>query len=160
MKAANRRQSKRSNILVLLEGALIAYLAYVAHALIIHITGESLPAGRELLINVALLTFLVLVSALSVGLYEPKLRETFRGIIRRIFVCVALSYFVMELLTSTVLINLSMHPYYLPTASGLIILSLVVFRYFSNRLGLLGLGHTLDLKLQRPQESPLNYCFS
>ncbi|MBT1064826.1 TIGR03013 family PEP-CTERM/XrtA system glycosyltransferase [Bowmanella sp. Y26] len=140
MKAANRRQSKRSNILVLLEGALIAYLAYIANTLILQVSQTPPPSANQLAFNVILFTFLVLVSALSVGLYEPKLRETFRGIIRRIFVCVALSYFVMELITSTFLIKLALHPYYLPTASGLVILALVLFRYFSNRLGLLGLG--------------------
>ncbi|ALS97649.1 TIGR03013 family XrtA/PEP-CTERM system glycosyltransferase [Lacimicrobium alkaliphilum] len=140
MNSANKRQSKRSNILVLLEGTLIAYLAYVAHPLVMQLTEQTARMDDKLLINMALLTFLVLISALSVGLYELKLRETFRGIIRRIFVSVALAYFVMELLTSTVFQNLEMHPYYLPTASALVIIVLVLFRYFSNRLGLLGLG--------------------
>ncbi|MDF2177282.1 TIGR03013 family PEP-CTERM/XrtA system glycosyltransferase [Aliiglaciecola sp. CAU 1673] len=118
----------------------IAYLAYVSSALVTQVAEASEPNQKSLIVNVVLLTFFVLISALSVGLYEPKLRETFRGIIRRIFVSVAISYFFMELLTSTILFQTQLHPYYLPTASGMIIVALAVFRYFSNRLGLLGLG--------------------
>jgi sugar transferase (PEP-CTERM system associated) len=82
------------------------------------------------------------VSALSVGLYETKLRETFRGIIRRIFVSVALAYFVMEVLRNTFISQLEIHQYFLPFFAGLTILVIVIFRYFVNRLGILGLGQT------------------
>ena len=139
MSALNKKQNTRSNALVMIEAAIIAYVAYLANFVVFTMTGEAF-GSYNLYFNVGTFTVLVLISALSVGLYEAKLRETFRGIIRRIFVSVALSYFVMEVLTSTFLYDLRLHTYYLPIASALIIISIVLLRYFSNRLGLLGLG--------------------
>lgn len=135
------KQVRRSNILVILEAIIIAYVAHLASWVVTQIAENAAPVENKILaINIALLVIFVQLSALSVGLYEAKLRESFRGILRRIFVSVAISYFVMELLTSTLLQNLSMHVYYLPVTSGLIILALSIFRYFSNKMGALGLG--------------------
>ena len=142
MAATNNKQNKRSNALVVAEAIIVAYVAYMANFLVVNVLGAQPPLSSQLIANVTLITFLVLVCSLSVGLYEAKLRETFRGIIRRIFVSLALTYFVIEIVTSTILVDLRMDPYYLPVAAGLIILSLVIFRYFTNRLGLLGLGRT------------------
>lgn len=142
MSATNNKQNKRSNALVLAEAVIVAYVAYMANFLVVNLFEAESPSVTKLLANIGLLTFLVLVCSLSVGLYEAKLRETFRGIIRRIFVSLALTYFFVEILTSTIFIELKMHSYFLPIAAGLVILSLVLFRYFTNRLGLLGLGRT------------------
>lgn len=142
MALTNNKQNKRSNALVLAEAVIVAYVAYMANFLVVHVVDAPQPSFIKVAANVGLLTFLVLVCSLSVGLYEAKLRETFRGIIRRIFVSLALAYFVVEIISSTLLSELRMHPYYLPSAAGFIILSLVLFRYFTNRLGLLGLGRT------------------
>merc|ERR1712000_117978 len=98
------------------------------------------PDIEKLTINIFLITLCILLCSLSVGLYEAKLRETFRGIIRRIFVSLGLTYFIVEILTGTLFRSLDMHSYYLPTAISLNIIALVFFRYFTNRLGLLGLG--------------------
>lgn len=142
MALTNNKQNKRSNVLVLVEAIIISYVAYIANLLVVNLTGTESPDYYTLFTIIAILTVLVLLSSLSVGLYEAKLRESFRGIIRRIFVSIALSYFIIELLTSTVLTEYQTHPYYLPSASGLIIISLILFRSFINKLGLLGLGQT------------------
>ena len=136
------KQRKRSNALVLLEAFIIAYVTYLANVVVATTTGTPQLDSFILICSVSLLTFLVLVFSLSVGLYEVKLRETFRGIIRRIFVSLALSYFVVELIASIFFSEIQYHPYYLPVAAGAIILSLVVFRYLINKLGLLGSGGT------------------
>jgi sugar transferase (PEP-CTERM system associated) len=142
MALTNNKQNKRSNVLVLAEAVIVAYIAYLANFIVVNVF-DAQPVGfTKIAANMGLLTFLVLVSSLSVGLYEAKLRETFRGIIRRIFVSLALSYFVVEIISSALIVELKMHPYYLPIAAGLIIVSMVMFRYFTNRLGLLGLGRT------------------
>lgn len=142
MALTNNKQNKRSNVLVLAEAVIVAYIAYLANFIVVNVF-DAQPVGfTKIAANMGLLTFLVLVSSLSVGLYEAKLRETFRGIIRRIFVSLALSYFVVEIISSALIFELKMHPYYLPIAAGLIIISMVMFRYFTNRLGLLGLGRT------------------
>jgi len=127
---------------VLLEAFIIAYVTYLANVVVATTTGTPQLDSFILICSVSLLTFLVLVFSLSVGLYEVKLRETFRGIIRRIFVSLALSYFVVELIASIFFSEIQYHPYYLPVAAGAIILSLVVFRYLINKLGLLGSGGT------------------
>ena len=136
------KQRKRSNALVLLEAFIIAYVTYLANVVVATTTGTPQLDSFILICSVSVLTFLVLVFSLSVGLYEVKLRETFRGIIRRIFVSLALSFFVVELIASIFFSEIQYHPYYLPVAAGAIILSLVVFRYLINKLGLLGSGGT------------------
>ena len=138
----NNRQRKSSNALMLVEAFIIGYTAYIANVVVASTTGTPQLDSFTLISSVSVLTFLVLVFSLSVGLYETKLRETFRGIIRRIFVSLALSYFVVELLVLIFFPEALHHPYYFPVAAGSIVLSLVVFRYFISKLGLLGLGGT------------------
>lgn len=139
--ALNRHnQSKRSNILVATEALLIAYMGYITHFILVQLALTNSVTIEKLVVNVGLLTVCILLCSLSVGLYEAKLRETFRGIIRRIFVSVGLSYFFVEIISRAFFDDLIMHPYYLPAAVASIIITLVVFRYFTNRLGLLGLG--------------------
>jgi len=139
--AVNKRnQNKRSNVLVVTEALLIAYMGYISHFILTQL-GMSQPVVIEkLFVNVGMLTVSILLCSLSVGLYEAKLRETFRGIIRRIFVSVGLSYFLVEVLSRAFFDELVMDSYFLPAAVSAIIITLVVFRYFTNRLGLLGLG--------------------
>ncbi|GEA10532.1 TIGR03013 family XrtA/PEP-CTERM system glycosyltransferase [Alteromonas sp. KUL49] len=140
MAVNKRNQNKRSNILVVTEALLIAYMGYISHFILTQV-GLSQPVPIEkLFVNVGMLTVSILLCSLSVGLYEAKLRETFRGIIRRIFVSVGLSYFLVEVLSRAFFDELVMDSYFLPGAVCSIIITLVVFRYFTNRLGLLGLG--------------------
>ena len=142
MSFGNRKEVRRSNILMMLEAIFVSYVGYLSFELVTQFY-SSPPLGLvDLFTVIGLFTFLVVVSALSVGLYETKLRETFRGIIRRIFVSVALAYFVMEVLKNTFISQLEIHQYFLPFFAGLTILVIVIFRYFVNRLGILGLGQT------------------
>lgn len=142
MSFGNRKEVRRSNILMMLEAVFVSYVGYLSFELVTQFY-SSPPLGLvDLITVIGLFTFLVVVSALSVGLYETKLRETFRGIIRRIFVSVALAYFVMEVLRNTFISQLEIHQYFLPFFAGLTILVIVIFRYFVNRLGILGLGQT------------------
>lgn len=142
MSFGNRKEVRRSNILMMLEAVFVSYVGYLSFELVTQFY-SSPPLGLvDLITVIGLFTFLVVVSALSVGLYETKLRETFRGIIRRIFVSVALAYFVMEVLRNTFISQLEIHQYFLPFFAGLTILVIVIFRYFVNRLGILGLCQT------------------
>jgi sugar transferase (PEP-CTERM system associated) len=144
MSFGSRKEIRRSNIMMVLEAAIIAYVGYLASVVVKYFFGASFVAVpvSDFASQVGLFTILVVVAALSVGLYESKLRETFRGIIRRIFVSVAISYFIIEVVTSTLLTHIEISQYYLPTFAGMTILALVVFRYFVNRLGILGLGQS------------------
>lgn len=140
MASNKRNQNKRSNILVISEALLIAYIGYITHFILTQIGLSSQVSIEKLVINTGLLTISILLCSLSVGLYEAKLRETFRGIIRRIFVSVGLSYFLVEVVSRALFDGLLMGSYFLPASVCAIIITLVVFRYFTNRLGLLGLG--------------------
>jgi len=144
MSFGNRKETRRSNIMMLLEAVIISYVGYLASVLVKYFFGPSFVVVPliDFASQVGLFTILVILAALSVGLYETKLRETFRGIIRRIFVSVAISYFIIEVISSTFLTNIEISQYYLPTYAGMTIIALVVFRYFINRLGILGLGQT------------------
>ncbi len=144
MSFGNRKEIRRSNILMLLEAIIICYVGYLASVLVKYFFGASfvIIPFTDFASQVGLFATLVVLAALSVGLYETKLRETFRGIIRRIFVSVAISYFIIEVITNTFLTNIEISQYYLPAYAGMTILALVVFRYFINRLGILGLGQS------------------
>ena len=135
-----RNQNKRSNILVITEALLIAYIGYITHFILTQIGLSFEVPVEKLLVNTGILTVSILLCSLSVGLYEAKLREKFRGIIRRIFVSVGLSYFLVEVVSRVLFDDLLMDGYFLPASVCAIIITLVVFRYFTNRLGLLGLG--------------------
>ena len=127
-------------MMVVTEAVLISYVCYVAHFIMLQL-GYTHPVEFDsLAVNIALVTLVILLSSLSVGLYESKLRETFRGIIRRIFVSVGLSYFVAEIVLEAFFGSIKIDGYFLPVSLCLIIVVLVIFRYFSIRLGLLGLG--------------------
>ncbi|MFC3094606.1 TIGR03013 family PEP-CTERM/XrtA system glycosyltransferase [Alteromonas sediminis] len=140
MASNKKNQNKRSNVLVVTEAILIAYVCYIAHFIMLQL-GHTLPVELEALaVNIGVMTIVILLCSLSVGLYETKLRETFRGIIRRIFVSVGLSYFVVEIVLEALFSNMKIEGYFLPASLCMVIIVLVLFRYFTNRLGLLGLG--------------------
>jgi sugar transferase (PEP-CTERM system associated) len=144
MSLSKRKGVRRSNIMMLLEAGIIGYVGYLTSVLVQYFFGESFVVVSliDFVTQVGLFTFLVLIAALSVGLYEAKLRETFRGVIRRIFVSVAISYFVIEVVSNTFLNNIEISQYFLPSYAGMTIISLVVFRYFINRFGMLGLSQS------------------
>jgi sugar transferase (PEP-CTERM system associated) len=144
MSFGNKKEIRRSNIMMSLEAIIVGYVGYLASILVKYFLDSSYTAVpiADLLTQVGLFTVLVVIAALSVGLYESKLRETFRGIIRRIFVSVAISYFIIELVSNSLLTHIELSQYFLPTYAALTIITLVVFRYFINRLGILGLGQS------------------
>ncbi|WP_293758824.1 TIGR03013 family XrtA/PEP-CTERM system glycosyltransferase [uncultured Paraglaciecola sp.] len=144
MSFGSRKKVRRSNIMMLIEAIIIGYVGYLAWVLVKYFFGSSFVVVPmvDLAYQVGLFTVLVVLSALSVGLYETKLRETFRGVIRRIFVSVAISYFIIEVVTSALLANIEISRYYFPSYAGMTIIVIVIFRYFINRLGILGLGQS------------------
>lgn len=144
MSFGSKKEIRRSNILMALELLIVGYIGYLSSVLVKKFfeASSNIVSLAELATHIGLFSVLVVIAALSVGLYESKLRETYRGIIRRVFVSVAISYFVVEVLTSSFLTNLQISQYFLPTYAALSIIALSVFRYFINRLGILGLGQS------------------
>ncbi|MBO1256549.1 TIGR03013 family PEP-CTERM/XrtA system glycosyltransferase [Alteromonas sp. 5E99-2] len=136
----NKNQNKRSNVLVGTEAILITYVCYITYFAMTQLGYVAKTTFESLVVNIGMAMLIILFSSLSVGLYETKLRETFRGIIRRIFVSVGISYFVVEMALAVLFPSLKIDGFFLPISMSLVILALVFFRYFTNRLGLLGLG--------------------
>jgi sugar transferase (PEP-CTERM system associated) len=130
----NRTKSgKRSIKLVFIESVLIAYATYFS-ALSLEWLGVMVAATPSAIVtNCILFTVSVVTVNLSVGLYEQRLREPFRGIIRRIFVSAILSFFFVAVCTSIIFIQFATHPMHAPTSVALIIITLVIFRYFVHK---------------------------
>lgn len=147
MGSSNTRQNKLSTALVVTEAVLVSYVSYIASFVLVSLQLTPKPEADALTINIFLLMITVLICSLSVGLYETKLRETFRGVIRRIFVSLMLSYFIVEVITSTLFQQLDLDHYFLLTAICFNIVTLIFFRYFTNRLGLMGLSSSRILVL-------------
>ncbi len=142
MAKSKQSPSRRSYKLVASEAAIIGYVAYFAALSLkwLDIIGQANTAVT--FANVLVFTISVVIINLSVGLYEAKLREPFRGIIRRIFVSAILSFFVVAIFSGVLFTEFSPHPLYAPTAVPLIILALVIFRYHI---------HTTDTFYSKPR---------
>ena len=141
----NKKQNKRSNALVISDFILVSYITYLMYVILDTYYIQTPVSTTQVLTITFLFTFFIVITSLSVGLYESKLRETFRGIIRRIFVSVGIAYFCIEIASAAFGEFLKIHVYFLPASAAMSILTLVVFRYFTTRLGLLGLGKTRTL---------------
>jgi sugar transferase (PEP-CTERM system associated) len=142
MNFGNDKDARRSNFLMFVEVMLFTGCGYFLYLGLEYFSERQLLeiSVSQGLTYICSFTFLVAISALSVGLYDLRLRETYRGIVRRIFVSVALAYGIMELLSSLAFSHLGIPRYFLPMHAALIIMTLVVFRYLVNRLGMLELG--------------------
>jgi sugar transferase (PEP-CTERM system associated) len=128
--AGNSTKGHRSLRLVAFEGALVACTTYFASLSLdwLDLYASANTAGT--FINVILFTISVTIINLSVGLYEQGLRESFRGIIRRIFVSAIISYFSVAVVSSILFDDKTEHYLHSPISVALIIIVLVVFRYF------------------------------
>lgn len=125
----NTKSGHRILKLVLCESIFVATATYLA-ALTLQWLGFYNNANTEgTLINVILFTVSVTLINLSVGLYEQGLREPFRGIIRRLFVSVIMSYFSVAIVASILFDDSSEHYLHSPLSVVLIIIMLVIFRY-------------------------------
>ncbi|MGB3726082.1 MAG: TIGR03013 family XrtA/PEP-CTERM system glycosyltransferase [Glaciecola sp.] len=128
--AGNQKTRKRSNKLVLIEGALVALATYLT-ALSFSWLGLDYALNiKSTLFTCFMFSVSVLLINLSVGLYEQRLREPFRGIIRRLFVSVVVSFFVVVAITSLIVPEFASHPLHAPTSVAIILFTLVIFRYF------------------------------
>ena len=128
---ANRSNSSfRFLKLVVFEGTLVAYATYFTALSLQWLGFYESASTLGTLINVILYTFSVLTVNLSLGLYESRLREPFRGIIRRLFVSALISYFIVEVLSSILFDDKTAHYLHAPLTVPIIIITLVTFRYF------------------------------
>ncbi|WP_427978865.1 TIGR03013 family XrtA/PEP-CTERM system glycosyltransferase [Agarivorans sp.] len=109
---------------------------------------ENIPNYGEgiLLLHCALFIFPIQLSILSVGLYNQKIRETFRGVIRRLLVSVALGYFISSVVY--VLSPLNVFPgNFREVLYATVMLGLTTVRYFALKMRYEHLGRKRILVL-------------
>jgi sugar transferase (PEP-CTERM system associated) len=92
-----------------------------------------------LLLYAVIFALLNQLSALALGLYNSKLRESFRGIFRRMLMCVSVGFFIATI------INPLYGPYLLPIellaiASSFSVVIVSSFRYFTFKVDFFGFG--------------------
>ncbi|MDX1677988.1 TIGR03013 family XrtA/PEP-CTERM system glycosyltransferase [Arsukibacterium sp.] len=82
------------------------------------------------LINAGLFAAAVMLCALSVGLYDQKLRESHGGIIKRVLITLLFSALLLEGIVFNLVSFLHISPLYLAVASVIALFSLTAFRAF------------------------------
>ena len=92
-----------------------------------------------LLLYAVIFALLNQLSSLALGLYNSKLRESFRGIFRRMLMCVSVGFF------AATIINPLYGSHYLPIellaiASSMSVLLVTSFRYFTFKIDFFGFG--------------------
>ncbi|ALO36469.1 sugar transferase [Colwellia sp. MT41] len=121
---------------ILFAGALL--LAVHLNELFKVIESQLIPDGF-LLLSAVIFALLNQLSALALGLYNSKLRESFRGIFRRMLMCVSVAFF------AATIINPFYGPYHLPIellaiASLISVFLISCFRYFTFKVDFFGFG--------------------
>lgn len=109
---------------------------------------------RFLLLSAVIFALLNQLSSLALGLYNSKLRESFRGIFRRMLMCASVAFFAVTL------INPLFGPYHLPIellAIGSVLAVFLVssFRYFTFKIDFFGFGKRNILVLGSGQRASI-----
>lgn len=136
-----RDLSAGSKSLIIIEQILFAgslFLAVYLNGLFKLVEFQLIP-DSFLLLYAVIFALLNQLSALALGLYNSKLRECFRGIFRRMLMCVSVAFF-----TATI-INPFYGPYHLPIellaiASSVSVFLISCFRYFTFKVDFFGFG--------------------
>ena len=136
---------------ILFAGALL--LAVQLNSVYQFIDFQVVPNGF-LLLYAVIFALLNQLSALALGLYNSKLRERFRGIFRRMLMCVSVSFF------AATLINPFYGIYTLPIellamASSISVFLVTIFRYFTFKVNFFGFGKRNILVLGAGQRASI-----
>ena len=134
-----RDLSAGSKSLVLIELCIFAgALVFSVYLNSVFLFVEQPETPNNLVIAYALLFALIMqLTSLALGLYNSKLRESIRGVVRRILVCVAIGFFVFSLLNPF----LGSHPLpveLLALSSFLSLMVMSVFRAFTLKVDFFG----------------------
>lgn len=128
MSFSNRyRKSTVSDKLFLAGEILLLCLSSFLSYYLFSLVGIVVPIDL-LIANVALFTAVFLICALSVGLYDQKLRESQSGIIKRVLITLLFSIILVEFLNYTLLQHLHIHPLLVVTTSLIALVLISGFR--------------------------------
>lgn len=131
--------SKGSKSLVLIELTLFAgvlLLTVYLNSVFRFTSPPNLPTNI-LIINAIVFALVTQLSALALGLYNSKLRESFRGIVRRMLVAVAIGFFIVTILyplfsRQAIAVEL------IALSSGISLVVVSIFRYFVYKIDFFG----------------------
>jgi len=136
-----RDLSAGSKSLVLIELVLFAgafLLAFFVNSYFVFIKLETIPTNI-LFIYSFVYALVVQLSSLALGLYNSKLRESYRGILRRLLVSVAIGFFIVSLL-SPFFASYSLPVELLAISSLISLVMASIFRYLTLRIDFFGLN--------------------
>jgi len=136
-----RDLSAGSKSLVLIELVLFAgafLLAFFVNSYFVFIKLETIPTNI-LFIYAFVYALIVQLSSLALGLYNSKLRESYRGILRRLLVSVAIGFFIVSLL-SPFFVSYSLPVELLAISSLISLIMTSIFRYLTLRIDFFGLN--------------------
>ena len=151
-----RDLSAGSKSLIIIEQILFAGALLLAVQLnsIYQFTEFQVVPNGFLLLYAIIFALLNQLSALALGLYDSKLRERFRGVFRRMLMCVSVGFF------AATLINPLYGIYTLPIellamASSLSVFLVTTFRYFTFKVNFFGFGKRNILVLGAGQRASI-----
>lgn len=128
---SNTAQISKTRLVLFIEAFLSVLAGYLSFYIHIKFFGIQLSL-YSVAANLIIMTLLLLVCNLSVGLYDVKLRDSIRGIIRRLFVSFAICYFVIEVFISNIFSEIYVSPSFLPMFSAMALFFLIIFRSYSS----------------------------
>ncbi len=151
-----RDLSAGTKLLIVIEQIIFAGSVLLAVYIndIYQIVSYQVHSDKYLLLYVIIFAILNQLSALALGLYNSKLRESFRGILRRMFMCVSVAF------CATTIINPFHGNYALPIellaiASCLSVFFVSSFRYFTFKIDFFGFGKRNILVLGSGQRASI-----
>lgn len=151
-----RDLSAGSKALIIIEQILFAGALLLAFQLnnIYQIVDAKEVPDSFLLLYAVVFALLNQLSALALGLYNSKLRESFRGVLRRMLMCASVAFF------ASTIINPLYGQYLLPIevlaiASSLSVIILSTFRYFTFKINFFGFGKRNVLVLGSGQRASI-----
>ncbi len=131
------KSSLADRLFLLAEVALLLSSSLLASYLTSHYQ-YIVPVGYRLL-GAAVFAASVMLCALSVGLYDQKLRENQFGIIKRVIITLVFNAILLELIIFNLFPSLNIGALYLVLASVFAAVSVVIFRAFFNYFNFAGL---------------------
>lgn len=134
-------ESRNNRFFILADVISIFGSSYISYLILNWpISFNPLVFGTSFFVNLFILILVSLVSSLSVGLYNAKLRESFASVVRRIFVSTTLVYFVMGVVVSNVFTGFRIGNNFIELTIIILIFMMIVQRYYTYDEHALGFG--------------------
>lgn len=122
------KNSLADHLFLLGELALLLLASFAASYLSQHLI-SPIPFDVRL-INAAIFASVVMLCALSVGLYDQQLRESHRGVLKRVIITMLFSAFLLEVVVFNLFASIAINSWYMLIATTISIVLISSFRAF------------------------------